>query len=209
VRLGIRFIPRRVVRVRDSGFTLVEMLVALTIFALLAGAGVALLRTSIDSQTATAVRLDDAGAVMRLRALLSSELATAQPRPYRGANGDVWAAMSGSADRISFVHAGGDNGTLERVSYAATGGAIRRSASDAIDGGTEGDNGQAMLDGIAAARWQYRSIDGVWRDNWTPTDIGALPRAVALTVERNGQSPLLVRFLVAPDGIVPDAESDG
>ena len=42
---------------RNNGFTLVEMLVALGIFALLAGAGVGLLRSSLDVQSSVDTRL--------------------------------------------------------------------------------------------------------------------------------------------------------
>ena len=44
---------------REEGFTLVEMMVALVIFAILAAAGVMILRSSVDTQTAVEARLAD------------------------------------------------------------------------------------------------------------------------------------------------------
>ena len=64
-----------------TGFTLVEMLVALLIFAILAGAGVALLRASVDTQEVVNKALADLGTAARLRALLAADLGQAVVRP--------------------------------------------------------------------------------------------------------------------------------
>ena len=61
-------------RVREGGFTLVEMMVALSIFALLASSGVALMRSAVDGQAS--VKAHDTA---RLTADQTSELARSLP----------------------------------------------------------------------------------------------------------------------------------
>ncbi len=192
-------------RSAEHGFTLVELLVALTIFALLSAAGVTLLRSSIDTQTAVARRLGEDGGVNRLRAILAAELASAQPRPTRDAAGNPQPAFIGTNDAIAFVHAadsGATGGSLGRSRYALERGALTRSASTAIDGGADGD-AAALARDVTAARWRFRGVDGAWSDGWQPDTPARLPRAVELTLERRGTAPLTLRFLVGPDGLPP------
>lgn len=187
----------------EHGFTLVELLVALSIFAMVSAAGVMLLRASIDTQTAVAKRLGEGGGVNRLRSILASELASAQPRPVRDQSGNPLPAFVGESGSIAFVHAadsGGTEGALGRSRYALEGGTLVRQASVAVDGASPGDPAPLVRE-VTAARWRFRSLDGAWSEAWTPDDPARLPRAVELTLERRGGVPLVLRFLVAPDGL--------
>ena len=74
---------RRTAR-RANGFTLVEVMVALMIFGMIASAGVGLLAFSVRAQGATVERLDDTGALARLSSLMGADLAQAVNRPARG-----------------------------------------------------------------------------------------------------------------------------
>jgi general secretion pathway protein J len=204
------FTPLR--RFAENGFTLVELMVALAIFAIVSAAGVMLLRASIDTQSAVAKRLGEGSGIARFRAIMASELASAQPRPGRDGGGSPRAAMVGSADSIDFVHASGDDparGRLGRSSYRLADGALVRSGSSRIDGNTPDGDGDAapLLRDIVAVRWRYRGIDGGWSGGWQPDDPARLPRAVELTVERTGTAPLTMRFLVGPDGLPPPGEA--
>lgn len=187
---------------RAAGFTMVELLVALAIFALVSAAGVVLLRASVDTQAALTGRLGEGSAVTRLRAMLTAELASAQPRPRRDAGGSRVPAFSGDARGIAFVHAGGglDGQGITLSRYALADGALVRSATDRIDGAEPGDPA-AILRGVTSARWRFRAADGVWADAWRADDAAALPRAVELVLDRRGAPQLALRFLVGPDGL--------
>lgn len=192
----------------EHGFTLVELLVALTIFAMVSAAGVMLLRSSIDTQMAVSKRLSEGGGVNRLRAIIGSELASAQPRPVRDQSGNPLPAFVGESGSIAFVHAadsGGVEGALGRSRYALEGGALIRQASPQVDGANPGDPAPLVRE-VTAARWRFRSLDGGWSENWQPDDPGRLPRAVELTLERQGVAPLVLRFLVGPDGLPPPGQ---
>ncbi|HWW57178.1 MAG TPA: prepilin-type N-terminal cleavage/methylation domain-containing protein, partial [Sphingopyxis sp.] len=81
----------------ERGFTLVEMLVALSIFALIAAMGVGLLRSSIDTQDAVQGRLKGMSGINRLRAVMANDLAQAVQRSTRGPAGEAVPAFVGSA----------------------------------------------------------------------------------------------------------------
>ncbi len=185
----------------QKGFTLIEMMVALSLFAMLSLASVALLRTSIDTQTSIAVRLDDGAAVERVRAILAGSLFVAQPHAGRDADGQPRPAMNGTASSISFVAATGDDGggraPLHRISVAFDAGTIVLRRSDALDGADAGDPAPLLGD-VTSARFRYRDASGAWRDIWAPTRPDELPRAVELSIERSGSAPLVTRYLVGP-----------
>ncbi len=192
-------------RSAEHGFTLIEMLVALTIFALIAAAGVMLLRASVDTQMAVAQRLSGESGMNRLRALLGADLASAQPRPWRDDSGRAMPAFIGGANQIQFVEAadaGPGHSGLKRVRYALANGAIVRTSPLHVDGGAEGPPA-ALLNGVTAAHWRFRSVDGAWSEGWAADMPERLPRAVELTIERRGGPPVTLAFLVAPDGLPP------
>jgi general secretion pathway protein J len=83
---------RTEVAIGQHGFTLVEMLVALSLFAAIAAMGVSLLRSSVDTQEAVQTRLKAMSGMNRIRAVMANDLAQAVQRPTRGAAG---AAVAG------------------------------------------------------------------------------------------------------------------
>src|SRR3546814_9724429 len=91
---------------RGNGFTLVEMMIALSIFAAIAAMGVGLLRSSVDTQDAVQARLQAMGGINRLRAVMANDLAQAVPRSTRGPSGETVPAFLGSPTGFAFVHAG-------------------------------------------------------------------------------------------------------
>lgn len=195
----------------NAGFTLIEMLVALAIFAMVSAAGVMLLRASIATQASVSSRLSEGGGFNRLRAMLGRELATAQSRPSRDQQGSLRPAFSGTPAGFAFVHAsaGDDSGAgLARVAYALEGGALVRRSTTALDGAADGDPA-TILRNVTTLACRYRGVDGSWNDSWTADDAARLPRMVELTVQRNVGAPLTMRFLVAPDGLAPEGQAGG
>jgi general secretion pathway protein J len=195
----------------QRGFTLIEMLVALAIFAILSAAGVLLLRASIATQTSVSARLDDSGAINRLTALLSRELATAQPRPSRDAQGQLRPALDGKATSLAFVHgsAANDSGpAIARTSYALDANTLVRRNSAALDGASDGDPA-ILLRNVTRLALRYRRPDGSWSDRWNANDAARLPVAVELTLQRGNSAPLTMRFIVAPDGLAPEGSLGG
>ena len=187
---------------RQSGFTLVEMLIALSIFGMLTAAGVALLGVTARTQETSDRLLAELGEIQRTGALLNADLAQAAPRLYRDRDGRPQRAFTGGRGDepglMVFVRRGwdsGDGGGLKRVGYRLREGRLERLSFPRVDGG-----GTAtivpLLDGIQSLRLRYRDDEGEWRERWDPTEPNAMPEAVELLVASEGQGTLRQLFLV-------------
>lgn len=185
------------------GFTLVEMMVALFIFAILAGAGVSLLRASVDTQEAVNGALADLGSAARLRALLSADLTQAVVRPIEGAPG----GFSGSASELRLVRAfepaermAGASG-LQAIRWQVTGDRlVRQSITPA--GRATGPAATLARD-VSGLSLRYRAQDGNWLGSWAPSATEApLPRAVELRLQRRGEAEVTI-LVALPAGPAP------
>lgn len=197
---------------RDArGFTLVEMLVALSIFAAVAAMGVALLRSSVDTQDAVQARLKAMSGTNRLRAIMANDLAQSLPRATRGPSGEPMPAFAGSDRGFAFVHGGAASlaGTprpgVERVAYALAGGEWRRAVQPMLDGTPLGD-GDRLVGEVRSVAVRYRGDDGAWASSWNSGSDDLMPRAVEVTLTREGRAPLVMLFLTGP-ALPPLAET--
>ena len=190
-------------RREGAGFTLVEVLIALTIFGMIAGAGVALLAFSVRAQGASGAALDDAGAVNRLSAILTADLAQAQDRPTRDRDGTLRPAMTGGAGDVPMlrlVRAGWSNidgsprADLQKVEYRLANGAIERIGYPALDGAAPLPP-TVLLDRVRQVAIRFR-FAGAWSDRWEGNPAAALPQAVELTATRVDGTAYRLLFLV-------------
>jgi general secretion pathway protein J len=192
---------------KRNGFTLVEMLVALGIFALLAAAGVGVLRSSVDVQSSVDTRLTQMSGIVRLNALLSSDLGQALDRPSRAPGGER-PAFVGDAGGMAFVSAGRANldgasrSELQRLEWRSEGGALRRTGFAAVDGGDEGQPSPMARD-IRSASFRYRMLDGSWGSSFTSTPQQPLPTAVELTMSQTDGAPVVMVFALPPGAALP------
>lgn len=192
----------------ERGFTLVEMLISLSLFAAIAAMGVGLLRSSVDTQDAVQGRLKTMGGVNRLRAVMANDLAQAVQRSTRGSAGESVPAFIGSESGFAFVHGGagaldgGPRPAVERVGYARVGNEWRRAVQPMLDGTAMGE-GDRLIGDVSAVAVRYRDEKGAWGSIWTSEPGDRLPRAVEVRLTREGRAPLVLLFLTAPTSPPP------
>lgn len=190
----------------QAGFTLVEMLVALAIFALLSAAGVSILRASVDTQAAVDQRLTQIGGLGRLHALLASDFGQVVDRPTRGPSGER-PAFAGDASQMQFVRSGWMNldqeprSDLQRVEWRFTGNRLDRTGFASLDGGDELSLGAAFAKGLESAAFRYRVADGSWSAEFRSSDHAALPSAVEMTLTSAGSAPVVMVFALPQAGL--------
>lgn len=188
-----------------NGFTLIEMMVALLIFGMLAGAGVALLTFSVRAQAAASERLDSVADDQRMASLLASDLAQAVPRITRdvvGANQRAFSGTNGvgAAPVLRYVRGGWSNPdgasrpSIQRVEIALTDDRLERRTYAMTDGATAGDP-MVLATGVETVSLRYRDR-GVWNTTWENDNPKILPKAVELSVTRKGSPALTMAFLV-------------
>ncbi|GAA4770023.1 hypothetical protein GCM10023219_15600 [Stakelama sediminis] len=185
----------------QRGFTLVEMLVALVVFALLASAGVGLLRASVDTQSAVAQRLSERKGVERLRLMFTTDLGQAVDRPTRDARGANEPAFAGDQGGFMLVRGGWSNvgdaprSDMQRVYWRFDGDHVTRAGQVTLDGSQP--RPPIALADAASATMRYRGADGVWYPTW-PVQGQILPVAVELTMQAQGQAPLTIIATLPP-----------
>lgn len=194
---------------REAGFTLVEALVSLAVFSLIAAGCVTMLMQTVGAQRAIAESQASLRELQTARALLSADALQIVLRSTRGQDGvrsTAFAGRESAPNALEFVrgsasapYQGFGRVKLQAIAYRFVDGGLVRLSRDELDAGTDGWTSQRMLfRRIKNGRFEY--FDGVeWRREWlTAGSGGSLPRAIALIgdVERYGE--IRIEVLVEP-----------
>lgn len=172
---------------RAKGFTLLELVAALAIFALLSVMAYGGLNALLTTHRALEQSLDSLEDWQMTVHRLRLDLEQIRNRPIRDAFGDVQAAVSMQQDgRLEFTHGGRRNpmglprSSLERVAYYLEDRALIRESWPQLDR-PQGLEGQrlAVVDGIEDLKWRFLDESDEWQDSWPPLNLGAAPDALA------------------------------
>lgn len=159
----------------DGGFTLIELMISLLMFALIAVAGVALVDSVMGVQGKTEARLDRLTALQRAMLVVTGDL-------EQVAGGDI----AGGGAAVTFSRsAPGVGGPPVAVRYALSGGVLVRDA-----GGGE----QAVLRGVSGVRWRFWR--GGWSERWPVAEPAEWPEAIEVEVSLSGQPAGTLRRVV-------------
>ena len=200
------------------GFTLLELLVALAVFAIMSIAAYSGLSNVLF--TRAAVEMENRRLAMTQLAFhrLGQDLEQVIPRSVRDEYGEPEPALRGNiqdSEALLFTRAGWDNplgqprANLQRVAYRLREGRLWRLHWDALDRGGLAEPREIMLlDRVRALRLRFLDQDDAWRNDWPPPADGLsdpgrkpkpdpLPRAVeiSLTLEDWGE---ITRLLLLP-----------
>jgi general secretion pathway protein J len=175
---------------RISGFSLIELLVALAVFASMAALAYGGLNSVVRTRAELGRQQAAFNGLMHSVAVLERDLRQAAARPVRGNYGEPQPAFAGLPDRVEFTRAGFANpqaeqrSNLERVAYALDGGALERGVWLALDR-APGSKAQVttLRDHVEAFRLRYLDASNRWSDNWPPRETDAMPAALPRAVE--------------------------
>ena len=199
----------------EHGFTLVEVMVSLLVFGMIAAAGVAILSFSVKAQSVTGTKLDDLGALTRTMSILSADLAQASLRGARDESGAPLPAFvgdsgSGAAPMLRFVRGGWTNidgaarPSLQKVVYRIADTGLQRVAYPMIDG-APALPAATLLPGVRQVRLRYR-LAGAWTERWDGVQGVPLPEAMEMVVQRTDGTMFRQLFLVGSGYAPPPPE---
>ncbi len=151
----------------EAGFTLIELIISLALFGLIAMAGLALVDALMGIQSRTEGRLDRLAEIQRAMFVIDNDLSQLSVGP-----------LTGDAATLSFTRPlAAAGGVPVQVHYQLAAGTLLRSAR----GNGVPQGAQRVMQGVASLRWSYLAPGGGWTDHWpaSPDEAKSWPLAVA------------------------------
>lgn len=202
------------------GFTLLELLIAIAIFALLSLGTYRMLESVLHSDEATRSQEQNLRELARAFWALERDLSQVIARPVRDAYGDQRGAflgeqrtLDGSA-AIELTRSGWRNPTgqsrsqLQRVRWRLAGETLERVYWVPLDQAVDSQpRVQKVLEGVTAMELRYLDKENQWQTLWPPEQSGGseqersrLPQAVEIKLQhrRYGELTRLLRLPDAP-----------
>lgn len=188
----------RPARQGTAGFTLVEVLVALVLFALIGTAGFTMLDQVLRTQRQTEGRLDRLAELQRAMYLATVDFAHAGSGSLR-----LEKALSEGAASVTIRRSDPDaGGGVVGLRYALDGDVFERTVSGAVGAPLVR---QALVTDVEAVNWEFSADGSGWMPDWppkaAPDDEGgpaSNPRAVGLTLMLRGGDQRLRRVMLLP-----------
>lgn len=181
----------RKTRPRQSGFTLLELLVSLAVFAVMAALAYGGLGSVLDTARRVEIQAAETHAVQWAVFRLDEDLAQFLPRSIRNEWGDVQPGMQGTDSALEFTRAGNPNplgvkrGSLLRVAYAWEDQALIRRYWTVMDRAPDSQPlTQTLLREVTSFRVRYWDEKLTFHQHWPPMNReSARLAAVEFTLE--------------------------
>jgi len=217
-----------------AGFTLLELLIAIALFALLGLATYRMLEAVLRSDEVIRAQETQLRELGRAVWRLEQDLVQAVPRPVRDGYGDEQNAFVGQlagfegGAAVELTRSGWRNPTgmrranLQRVRWRLAGDSLERLYWIVLDRDIDSEpRVQRVLDDVIELRLRYLDAENSWHEEWPPFEFGRgdpeeqarrLPVAVEVSFDhqRYGTITRLVRLpdgpAPAPQFVQPDAQ---
>ena len=189
----------------QGGFTLIEIIVAISVFAVIAAAMLVALNQVLNGAATSRRALDRLADLQRTFVVMGQDLRQTADRPARSAMGDSQPAFSVEANTLEFTRGGSrrlrqrQGSELQRVAYRlSSDGELTRLSWPRVDRDQRSEPvRQVLLDDIDSWRLRYHS-GGQWHDDWPPRagarenddSLPAYPDAVAVRLEMAPYGPV-------------------
>ena len=178
---------------KQHGFTLLELLVAITIFAVVTTMAYGGLQTVLTSRDRITEQSNQLAELQLAFTIISRDLQQSIPRPVRDEFGDSRPALfSGASDQLlELTHNGAINlldqnrSDLQRITYSLEDEQLIRKIWPTLDH-AQAEDPQEMIIFNKVQNVEIRLLneDGEWQQEWDDTDdIIAMPVAVEINIE--------------------------
>jgi general secretion pathway protein J len=184
-RFYLRAYPQRAWAARENqnfittgqqGFTLLELLVAITVFTVIAAAAYTGLRSVLFNQAAIEAESKRLAEVQMAFYVLSQDIQQAAPRPIKDEYGDPQPALQSddlSDDILQLTRTGWDNplgqqrSTLQRLAYRLEDGRLLRLYWDTLDrSGLSEPRQTVLLEGVQNVEVRFLDAENTWQTQW-------------------------------------------
>jgi general secretion pathway protein J len=199
----------------QAGFTLIEILVAMAIFAVLSALAYGTLGQIITSSEVLSARMERIQAIQRTMRTLSQDFLQLSPRPVRDELGDGFGPALRtdfqSAFAIELTRAGWSNpmtlprGTLQRAAYRLEDNELIRYHWRVLDRTFSNEMiAVALLDDVETIAFLFMQENGEWTEQWPPQGrqgplgLRLRPRAVQIVLTLVDEGELTRLIEVAP-----------
>lgn len=177
---------------KNSGFTLLELLIALFIYAILSTILVGALNSVIRAYKGSEQSADRLRSLQRVFLILSRDIEQALMRPIINATGKEELAFIGDAKGFSFTHFGVADpsgialrSSMQRTSYAYHDRTLWRSVFPVLDQARETQaKTRALFEGVNTISFEYLDKQHKFHGRWPVEDKSGelLPRAVKINL---------------------------
>lgn len=190
----------RLLRKRPHGMTLIEVMVAITIFAIL---GIITYR-AVASMAQTRAHMDEQyarwRAIARTSQMIEADLMQLAQRPRAGtqpATPALSLVVGGTLTELRLTRLDGASGTLQRRGYRVEDGVLWLSRFPDLNDAAK-PREDKLLDNVASMKWRFLNDTGQEYENWppnhNPTASDVLPSAVRMDLELNDVGTLTRLF---------------
>jgi general secretion pathway protein J len=193
-----------------AGFTLLELLVALAIFGLLAVMSYGGLRSVLDQQAGTRLEAERLGRLQKIYLIMQRDLEQVVPRTVRDEYGDAQSPLVG-AGTLQITRGGWNNplgrprSSLQRIGYVHEDGELVRYSWVVLDRAQDSEpQRQPLGEEITGMEIRYLDAKNEWRTQWPDPQAGLqlpagqapelLPAAVEVTLEHEHYGQLVWLF---------------
>jgi general secretion pathway protein J len=201
--------------VRQKAFTLIEVLVAMAIFAILSALAYGTLSQTLLSAEILSDRMDRLQALQRTMRMLTDDLHQLSPRPVRDELGDNFgpALSTGfqSGFAIELTRSGWNNpmvlprSTMQRAAYRIEEDELVRYHWNVLDRTLSNEPvSVVLLDRVESLQFRFFQGDGEYIDQWPPlsqdgpANMRLRPRAVEIVLRLEGEGEITRLVEVAP-----------
>lgn len=188
---------------KKSGFTLLEILVALSIFSVIATMGYSGLNKILKLQERQEEIQQAQEDLQRALLIVSRDFYQMVPRPVRDNSGSFINAVSfdSNNNKIQFTRSGNTypitfkQSSLQRIAYNLEDDKLYRTHWSMLDRPLSAfPSKYQLLENVTRMTLRFMSSGGTWSNFWNPASLTTMPKAIELTLEMKDKQIFLHTF---------------